>query len=290
VPLLENGAATMTIREALARGTSLLLRRDDLAEWAVRDAHLLLQHVLGSSREYVMAWPERTLTSAQAAGFDHAISERLRAVPVQYLRGTQEFYGREFIVTPDVLIPRPETELLIDEVKRYIEPEMPVMIADVGTGSGAIAVTLAAELAMARVTAFDISAPALAVAGRNTARHGVSDRMRLIQSDLLARAEGRVFDCIVSNPPYIATADRESLHPQVRDHEPALALFGGFDGFDLYRRLIPEAWKHLRPGGLLMMEIGKPGRAIDWHLMSFSDVYTVNDLQGLPRLVVARKP
>jgi release factor glutamine methyltransferase len=281
---------TRSIREALSEGVTRLHEREDIREWAVRDSHLLLQHALGVSREQVMAWPERMLTPQQSATFDHLVSERLRAVPIQYLRGQQEFYGRSFLVTPDVLIPRPETELLIDEVKRYIEPSATVMIVDIGTGSGAIGVTLAAELEMARITAVDLSPAALGVTEQNAIRHRVSDRVRTFQSDLFSSLDGRVFDYVVSNPPYIAASERSSLHSQVRDHEPELALFGGEDGFEIYTRLIPEAWNHLRPGGMLFLEIGRPGPILNSALMYWSDVYTVNDLQGLPRLIVARKP
>jgi len=282
--------AARSIREALGEGVARLHERSDIREWAVRDSHLLLQHALGVSREQIMAWPERMLTPQQSAAFEHLVSERLRAVPIQYLRGQQEFYGRNFLVTPDVLIPRPETELLIDEVKRYIDPGALVMIADIGSGSGAIGVTLAAELEMARITAADISPAALAVTEQNALRHHVSDRVRTFESDLFSRLGGRIFDYVVSNPPYIAASERDSLHPQVRDHEPDLALYGGEDGFEIYTRLIPQAWKHLRPGGMLFLEIGKPGQILTANLKAWSDTYTINDLQGLPRLIVARKP
>jgi|SRR6187402_113645 len=282
--------AARSIRETLGEGVARLHEREDIREWAVRDSHLLLQHALGVSREQIMAWPERLLTPRQSEIFEYLVTERLRAVPIQYLRGQQEFYGRNFLVTPDVLIPRPETELLIDEVKRYIDPGALVMIADIGSGSGAIGVTLAAELEMARITAADISPAALAVTEQNALRHHVSDRVRTFESDLFSALGGRIFDYVVSNPPYIAASERDSLHPQVRDHEPDLALYGGADGFEIYTRLIPQAWKHLRSGGMLFLEIGKPGQILNANLKAWSDIYTVNDLQGLPRLIVARKP
>jgi release factor glutamine methyltransferase len=280
----------MTIREALQHGNSVLQQRADIAEWASRDSNLLLQHAMNARREDLMAWPERTLPEEQRIAFEALLAERLRAVPIQYLRGVQEFYGREFLVTTDVLIPRPETELLIDEVKKKIEAATSARILDVGTGSGAIAVTLAAELPAAHITAVDISPAALAVARKNAEKHGVADRIRFLESDLLAGVRGEIFDCIVSNPPYIGEEERSTLHAQVREHEPSLALFDGLDGFEIYRRLIPQAWQHLRPGGFLFLEIGARGRALDLLLGTWEEVSYVEDLQSLPRTAIARKP
>lgn len=279
----------MTIREALQHGNSVLQQREDIAEWASRDSNLLLQHAMNARREDLMAWPERSLTAEQIQTFDALLAQRLQAVPIQYLRGVQEFYGREFLVTPDVLIPRPETELLIDEVKKKIEAATAADILDVGTGSGAIAVTLAAELPSAQITAVDLSPGALAVARKNAEKHGVADRIRFLESDLLAEVQGEIFDCIVANPPYIGEEERAALHPQVREHEPSLALFDGLDGFEVYRRLIPQAWEQLRSGGLLFLEIGARGRSLDLLLETWEEVSYVEDLQGLPRTVVARR-
>jgi len=210
---------------------------------------------------------------------------------VQYITGQQEFYGLMLKVSPAVLIPRPETELLVEAVLARLPADQPVRIADVGTGSGAIAVALAHALPMAQVTAVDLSEAALKVATENAAAHGVIGRVKFLLSDLLARAGAEPFDAVVSNPPYIPEGDRDSLHRQVKDHEPEMALFAGADGLEVYRRLVPQAWAALKPGGLLAMEIGYGQREAVAALVSgWNEVEFLDDLQGIPRVVLARRP
>jgi len=210
------------------------------------------------------------------------LHQRIKGAPTQYITGRQEFYGREFRVTPDVLIPRPETEHLVETALGRGGNS----VLDIGTGSGAIAVTLALE-ATARVTASDVSPAALRVARQNADALGA--RVDFVACDLGAALADGSFDLVVSNPPYIAGRDRTSLQAEVRDHEPALALFGGEDGLAVYQRLVPEARRLLRPGGWLMMELGDAG-AVREMCGSWTGVEIVNDLAGIPRVLLARKP
>jgi release factor glutamine methyltransferase len=221
--------------------------------------------------------------------YEQWLNRRARHEPIQYILGEQEFYGLTFKVTPDVLIPRPETEHLVEALIQRIEEADSIRIADVGTGSGAIAVALARALPNATVTALDISKAALAIAQENALRHGVADRTRLVESDLLTAVPGETFDAVVSNPPYVP--DSEVLERQVRDYEPSHALYAGPDGLDIYRRLIPQAWSGLKPRGWLLMEIGHGQRnALAKLLASWNQVEFVDDLQGIPRVAVARRP
>jgi release factor glutamine methyltransferase len=255
---------------------------------ARRDAELLLMRLLGCDRVYLLTHPETQLTAEQAGVYDAWLTRRARHEPIQYIVGEQEFFGLKFRVTPDVLIPRPETEHLVEAALARTDREVPVRIADVGTGSGAIAVALAHALPRAEVTALDISATALAVAQQNAESHGVNDRVRFVKSDLLAVVAGDRFDMIVSNPPYVA--EGEELERQVRDYEPGSALFAGPGGLDVYRRMIPQAQAALRPGGWLLMEIGH-GQcdALAQMLAGWEDVSFVGDLQGIPRVACAQR-
>jgi release factor glutamine methyltransferase len=274
-----------TIRQAVADAAQRLH-----GEYAARDAELLLMHALGATRASVLANPVRELTREEIVHFDAMVAERATGKPIQYITGVQEFYGLEFAVTPDVLIPRPETEHLVEAVLARLPKDRAVTIADVGTGSGAIAVTLAHALPLAQVTALDISSAALDVAARNAKTHGVGERVRFAESDLLAAYVVESFDVIVSNPPYIAEGERPNLEEQVREFEPSLALFAGSTGYEIYERLIPQAWSALRADGLLAMEIGFGQRErIAGLLAVWKSVEFVNDLQGIPRVVLARR-
>jgi release factor glutamine methyltransferase len=256
---------------------------------AQRDAELLLMHVTGFSRAELLTHPERELTERQDAHYQAAILRRARQEPIQHIIGTQEFYGRRFIVNRLVLIPRPETEHLV-EALLAIRPA-PQRLLDIGTGSGILAVTLALESPDASVTATDISATALAVAQQNARALGAAERVRFLQSDLFERLREERFDAIVSNPPYVATGER--LEPQVRDYEPAAALYAGEYGLAIYKRLIPEAFEHLEPGGHLLLEIGHGQRDVLHGLLTeagFAEIGFVDDLQGIPRVAGARKP
>jgi release factor glutamine methyltransferase len=283
----------MTLRQALAAAATQLAVDEHLRATASRDAELLLLHVLQISRATLIAYPDRELLSDQQALYESLIRRRLQHEPIQYIIGQQEFYGLNFHVTPAVLIPRPETEHLVEAVLKLLPPNQPLKIADVGTGSGAIAIALAVHLPHATITALDISLDALAIAAANAREHAVADRIRFLQSDLLGavRADEEAFDAIVSNPPYIPETDRGSLHPQVRDHEPATALFAGETGLDIYRRLIPQAHNALKPNGLVALEIGHGQQIALTELLSgWQSVSFVEDLQQIPRIALARRP
>jgi release factor glutamine methyltransferase len=284
--------SSLTIREAITNATERLSASEHLRADAQRDATLLMLHTLGISRAQLLANPDRTLTPEQRSRFDRVISCRLTHEPIQYITGNQEFYGLSFCVTPAVLIPRPETEHLVEAVLAELSRDAPLNIVDIGTGSGAIAIALAHHLPNALVTATDISPAALEVAVENAARNHVAHRIRFIESDLLeSLACDAPFDAIVSNPPYVAFADGKDLHPQVRDFEPATALFATGNGLDIYRRLIPQAKAALKPGGLLALEIGQgQHKALAELLADWNGVRFIQDLQQIPRVAIARKP
>ena len=275
----------MTLREAIVMGAARLEGQN-----ATRDARLLLLHTAGLPRTILFTDPERILREEEQAAFGAAISRRASGEPIQYITGQQEFYGLRMKVSPAVLIPRPETELLVEAVLARLPFECAVRILDVGTGSGAIAIALMHKLPMASVTAIDLSEAALTVARENAQTHGVAERARFLKSDLLKSLAGEQFDVVVSNPPYVPESDRESLEEQVREFEPEMALFAGADGLDVYRRLIPEAWAALKPGGLLAVEFGFGQReALTALLGAWDGVGFLDDLQGIPRVVVASR-
>jgi release factor glutamine methyltransferase len=237
--------------------------------------------------------PDRVLSDAEQRRFDVAVARRVEGEPIQYITGEQEFYGLALHVTPAVLIPRPETELLVEAVleRLPVASAAPLRVADIGTGSGAISIALAVHRADLHVTTLDISPMALAVARENAVRHKVADRIRFLESDLLGAVAGEpAFDAIVSNPPYVPEGDRDTLHAQVREHEPATALFAGPEGMDIYRRLIPEAWAALKPSGLLALEFGYGQRkAMAELLHGWNEVTFLDDLQQIPRVALALK-
>ncbi len=279
-----------TLREALASASTRLAQNEHLHDTATRDAELLLLHTLQIPRAQLLAHPELTLTEAQLQAYEAAITRRLAPEPIQYITGTQEFYGLTLQVTPAVLIPRPETELLVEAVLHQLPKHQPLRIADIGSGSGAIAIAIAHHLPQATVTALDISPEALAIARRNAETHHVSNRIRFLQSDLLTTVPGETFDAILSNPPYVPNVDHPTLHPQVRDHEPPTALFAGADGLEIYRRLIPAARAALVPNGLLALEFGHGQReALQQFLTAWHNVIFLNDLQQIPRTALARR-
>jgi release factor glutamine methyltransferase len=255
-----------------------------------RDAELLLLHIIKCDRAFLLTHSDTKLTAEQAEQYAGWLRRRGAHEPIQYILGEQEFFGLTFAVTPDVLIPRPETEHLVEALLARVRHDRQLRIADVGTGSGAIAVALAHALPQAQVTALDISEAALAIARRNADTHGVAERVRFLKSDLLSAVAGEQFDAIISNPPYVAEVDRDLLEPQVRDYEPEIALFGGSSGLDVYGCLIPQAHEALKPGGWLLMEIGLGQRKAlarllsDWDSVSF-----VDDLQGIPRVACAQR-
>jgi release factor glutamine methyltransferase len=291
---LPAGSSGPTVREALAMGYSELHANPHLRNNALRDATYLLRHGLGISSASMIAHHDRMLTREELAAYRQRIARRYANEPVQYILGEQEFYGLTLRVNSAVLIPRSATEHLVETVLEEFSARTAdeLRIVDVGTGSGAIAIALARHLPGSRITALDLSAAALDVARSNAELHGVADRIRCLASDLLAAITGEPgFDAIVSNPPYISTSERDELHPEIRDFEPDVSLYGGPAGLDVYRRLIPEARNALRQGGLLALEIGRGQRdAIAGMLADWDSVRFVDDLQGIPRVALARKP
>jgi release factor glutamine methyltransferase len=291
---LPAGSSGPTVREALAMGYSELHANPHLRNNALRDATYLLRHGLGISSASMIAHHDRMLTREELAAYRQRIARRYANEPVQYILGEQEFYGLTLRVNSAVLIPRSATEHLVEAVLEEFSARTAdeLRIVDVGTGSGAIAIALARHLPGSSITALDLSAAALEVASSNAELHGVADRVRCLASDLLAAVAGEPgFDAIVSNPPYIATSERDELHPEIRDFEPDVSLYGGPAGLDVYRRLIPEARNALRQGGLLALEIGRGQRdAIAGMLADWETVRFVDDLQGIPRVALARKP
>ncbi|HEV2577708.1 MAG TPA: HemK/PrmC family methyltransferase [Acidobacteriaceae bacterium] len=313
----------MTLRDALLEASASISRRD---------AETLLAHSVRKDRAWVLAHADDELPHGELEDFRGLTGRRAEQEPLQHLTGTQEFFGIELRVTTDVLIPRPETEHLVEAVLDWAhrqsdaDPEAGshLRIADVGTGSGAIAIAIASVLEHASVTAIDISPAALAVARDNAERAGVAGRIRFIAGDLLAPLLGEhvapdplftgdplnplivgsdpfdpvlgsapaqetgELDIVVSNPPYVALDDAATLAPEVRDHEPALALYAGRDGLAIYRRLIPQAAHLLRPGGLLAMEIGWGQRdAVADLLAGWDSVRFVDDYAGIARVALA---
>ena len=283
----------MTIRQAIRAASSQLANHPELALTADRDATLLLLHTLALPPTTIYSHPSRLMNGREQAAYNAAIARRLRCEPVQYITGHVEFFALDLIVSSAVLIPRPETEFLVEAALARLPQDVPLRIADVGTGSGAIAVAIASHLPHARITAIDLAPAALSVARANAGRHGLRDRIHCLAGDLLAAlpADEPPFDAILANPPYVPETDRAGLHPQVRDHEPAQALFAGPDGLAIYTRLIPQACERLRSGGLLALEIGHGQRpAIADLLRTWRAVHFLPDLQGIPRVALARKP
>jgi release factor glutamine methyltransferase len=291
------------IRWALKKGMATL-RASQVPSHTLA-AELLLMHALGHDRAWLYTHPEAVLETTDAEKYFALIARRAAGEPTQYLTGKQEFWGLEFEVTPAVLIPRPETEHVMEAglarlgprgLKIYMDTGLPrekLRVADVGTGSGCLAVSLAYELPHADVFATDISAPALEVARRNATRHAVADRIRFFQTDLIESFayESRSFDLIVSNPPYVAGNAAGQLQREVRDHEPSAALFGGPTGVEIYARLIEQAGSLLRPGGILVLELGYDSaehvRAILTEQNGWTNVAFTNDLAGIRRVAAA---
>ena len=262
------------------------------------NAELLLIFTLNCDRAYLYAHPERELSPEEQSRYEQALAERARGVPAQYITGHQEFWGMDFIVSPAVLIPRPETEHVIETVLRIVQQETnhrghrgTPRIADAGTGSGCIAVALAKELPAAEIHATDISAAALEVARANAARHQLARRIQFHQTDLLSGLEPDSFDFVVSNPPYVGESEVDQVQLEVRKFEPQQAVFAGPTGLEVIERLIPQAQSMLKPGGWLIMEISGPiAEGVRALLASWDRVSIAADLQGIPRVTSAAKP
>jgi release factor glutamine methyltransferase len=264
------------------------------------NAELLLMFTLGCDRAYLHAHPERELTNDEQRRYEAALAERGRGVPAQYITGHQEFWGMDLIVSPAVLIPRPETEHVIETVLelqafasglrgRPLHTSQ-LHIVDVGTGSGCLALALAQELPRAEIHATDISAPALDVARTNAARHRLESRIQFHQADLLTGFENSSFDFIVSNPPYVGESEEDQVQLEVRKFEPRNAVFAGPTGLEAIARLIPQAHAALRPDGWLIMEVsGTISEKVTELLEGWNDVRIRPDLQSIPRVAQARK-
>jgi release factor glutamine methyltransferase len=273
----------MDVLKALQQGQQLL--EDGRIAAPRLTAEVLLAHAIGCDRAWLYAHSDETLRELWWIHYGRYLHDRIGGKPTQYITGRQEFFGREFHVTRDVLIPRPETEHVIEAA--LARSHGGARIVDIGTGSGAIAITLSLEMETSVVVATDISVPALRVAAGNAA--GLSAGVRLIACDLGRALAGGAFDLVVSNPPYVPEGDR-TLQREVRENEPPVALYGGLDGLEVYRRLVPEAQRLLRPGGWLIMEIAYNSReAVTDLLAGWRNVEIVCDLAGLPRVVTARR-
>ena len=257
------------------------------------NAEVLLMFVLGVNRAYLYAHPERELSSEEQARYDEIIAQRSKDVPSQYITGHQEFWGLDFLVSPAVLIPRPETEHLVETVLELAREVTNPHIVDVGTGSGCIALALAHELKGADVYAVDLSIEALEIARANAARLQLDRRVRFLQSNVLeALADRHDFDFVVSNPPYVGFHEADKVQRSVFAYEPRLAVFAGDNGLDVIRPLITQAHTALKPGGWLAMEIGYSMRDTVLALLSptlWDDIGLVPDYLGIPRVVTAKK-
>ena len=323
-------SAAMDIRTALKLGIAQL-RAKSVDSYTLA-AELLLLHATGRTRTSLYSHPEDRLTESESQHYFSLIEQRATGVPVQHLTGKQEFWGLEFEVTPDVLIPRPETEHLIEvaldrlalhDLRTRKVQNMSgegLLIADIGTGSGCIAIALAKEFPAAKIYALDISPAALAVAQRNATRLGFADSITCLESNLLnelstVRAQhaapylgnqrssnphesqstshqSPLFDLIVSNPPYIGRRESATLAREVREHEPSIALFGGQEGYELYADLITQSAAHLKPGGILVLELGHNSLSAVQPLFNsptWTNIGVTKDLAGIPRVISAQR-
>ena len=281
----------MTLASWIADGENRL-RGGPHPERARRDAETLLLHLIQRGRAFLIAHSDEALSAEKAVRYDALLSRRLGGEPIQYITGETEFYGLPFRVDRSVLIPRPETEHLVEKILSLAEAFANPRIADVGTGSGAIAIALAHKLPAAQVTAIDLSPQALAVARANAEQNSVAKRIRFLEGSLLEPVADETLDMIVSNPPYVPETDRASLSVEVRDYEPALALFAGDDGLAVYRQLIPQAAAVLVPGGFLALEVGCGQHTAVADLLAasgFSQIEFTPDLQGIQRVVTGRR-
>ena len=274
----------MTLKAALAEAVEFLPQLE---------SETLMMWVMGCDRAFLYAHPEHPLTAEQQRRYQQAVAERERGKPMQYITGHCEFWGLDFLVSPAVLIPRPETEHSVETALQLLQDVPQPTIADVGTGSGCIALALAKDLPYAEVTALEISAEALVVARENALRLDLSGRVAFLESDLMSAVlPGRAgsFDLVVSNPPYVGEDESDKVQRQVKDFEPHVSVFSGKQGLDIYRRLIPQAWEALKPGGWLVLEIGYTMEARVRELLTqWKDIRVTADLQGIPRVVAARK-
>ena len=278
-----------TIAEKIKSAAKILHQSDVFAPG--REARSLIAAALKRDATFLIAHPEHELDAADERVVDDFVTRRAAHEPFQYISGIQEFYGLEFEVTPDVLIPRPETEMIVEHALEILNAYRGEAVCDVGTGSGCIPVSILHELKSLRATGLDISKDALNVARRNAEKHTVSDRLELLESDLFGALDGRIFDLIVSNPPYVPAEDIAGLQAEVRDFEPHIALTDQADGLSIIQRIIGRAPHFLADEGHLLMEIGfnqsnDVAEMFDTNQWSLPKLFP--DLQGIPRLVSAQ--
>lgn len=284
----------MTLGEAVQAARTRLVAAGIASDTAARDAALLARHALGIDHAAFLARTRDPADEAWRRAFDDLVDRRAAREPIAYIRGVQEFWGREFLVSPAVLIPRPETELIIEEALAwrrdgYGRTVRAPAIVDVGTGSGCLAVTIAAEWPDVNVVATDISGPALVIAAHNARRHGVDDRVTFLEGAYLDPVDG-VVDLVLANPPYVPQGDAAGLQPEVVAHEPATALFGGGDGLRDIRALVVRASERLSPRGVMLMEIGAGQEASVIEAVGAMPALSLArircDLQGIARMAV----
>jgi release factor glutamine methyltransferase len=276
------------IEEILTAAAEILVKSgiDD----APRQAASLLALALGKDRAFLIAHPEYELNSDEQVRFEGYLNRRAAREPLQYIRGTQEFYRLEFDVAPGVLIPRPETEILVENAIGLLKDEAAPSLCEVGVGTGCISISVLHEVPQASATGLDISDTALALTRKNALKHGVSERLKLARSDIFGALAREKFDLIVSNPPYISKTEYDRLQPEVRDFEPDAALTDGGTGLSIIEKIVLEAPKYLKPGGFLLMEIGfgqaeKAARMFASPIWQSFDI--LPDLQSIPRIVKA---
>jgi release factor glutamine methyltransferase len=280
-----------TLREILQAAETQLLSGPH-PERARLDAETILLHVLRQDRAWLLANRDEEADPSTQCTYTDLINRRQTGEPIQYITGQSEFFGLPFSVGPGVLIPRPETEHLVEEVIRLAASLPNPHIADIGTGSGIIAVALAHALPHAQITAVDCSPQALTIARENAIKNQVSDRITFLEGDLLTQLADQRFNIIASNPPYIPTTDNESLSVEVRNYEPHSALFAGEDGLAIYQRLIPEARSYLIENGRLALEIGynqQPAIEALLRTNNYTEIHFLLDYQGIPRVAAAQR-
>jgi len=272
------------LRSAIARLTTAQVGSPRL------NAEVLLMFTLGCDRAYLYAHSERELSADETIRYDEALGQRAQGIPSQYITGHQEFWGMDLIVTPAVLIPRPETEHLIEALLPLAKSMEHPKIVDVGTGSGCVALALAKELPGSQIHASDISREALEIARANAARHRFDFRIEFHQADLLQGIPGE-FDFVVSNPPYVGESEADLVQLEVRKFEPRSAVFAGTLGAEVIARLVPEAKEKLKPGGWLILEIsGTIAEEVQRILAGWKGVEIKRDLQNIPRVAIAQRP
>jgi release factor glutamine methyltransferase len=282
----------MTIHDLVRGARERFVQAGISANLASLDAEVLARQVLGWDKARFLADRHEAASSVFLLNFEHLVARRIRREPISYITGTREFWGLDFEVTPDVLIPRPETELIIEEALDLLDKSADPLIVDVGTGSGCLAVSLAREVPRARIIGTDVSPAALTVARRNAARHGVESRVRLVETNFLDAID-ETADLIVSNPPYVPLASALGLTPEVRDYEPGVAVFAGEDGLEGLRRVIEASIPRLVPGGWLIVEFGYGQDDQTTALVAAHDALRLvkirQDFQDIPRAAVIRK-